>query len=397
MGLDTSRINTDTNNLGPRFGFAYKIDQTGNTVVRGGYGIYYGRTPSILTGTAITQNGIQVQTFTIFSGFPTYPNIFTTPPAASRIPDIYVFAKDYVQPLTQQWSLNIERQLGRDYVLTIGYLGVRGEHLSRTRDVNLLPEVAVQGSLIDGTPITYFRHPGRIDPNFGRISVFDSGADSIYHGGFVQVTKRFARRYQVQAAYTFSKVIDDDPDQTSVVVSTDDAKNAQDTLNPNLERGRGNADITHRFVISAVWDINYANSLGNRAARAVLGGYQLSFISTMQSGRPFTAAVGSDVNNDGNTRTDRAPYVGRNTIGGPNFEQVDIRFSRDFALYKERAKLRLMFEGFNITNRANYNSILTTQYNFNTTTRVFSPAAGFLTPTTTFDPRILQLAAKVTF
>ena len=199
MGLDTSRINTDENNLGPRFGFAYKIDQAGNTVVRGGYGIYYGRTPSILTGTAITQNGIQVQTFTIFSGFPTYPNIFTTPPPASRIPDIYVFAKDYVQPRTQQWSLNIERQLGRDYVLTIGYLGVRGEHLSRTRDVNLLPEVAVPGSLGDGTPVTYFRHPGRIDPNFGRISVFDSGADSIYHGGFVQLTKRFARRYQAQA------------------------------------------------------------------------------------------------------------------------------------------------------------------------------------------------------
>src|SRR5262249_10883435 len=149
--------------------------------------------------------------------------------------------------------------------------------------------------------------------------------------------------------------------------------------------------------VSAVWDLNYANALSNRAARAVLGGYQLSLISTMQSGRPFTVTVGGDANNDGNTRTDRPSYVGRNTIGGPNFEQVDIRFSRDFALYKERAKLRLIFEGFNITNRANYNSILTTQYNFNATTRVFSPATGFLAPTTTFDPRILQLAAKVTF
>src|SRR5262249_55859098 len=92
QALDTSRIPRDNNNFAPRFGFAYRLDSAGRTALRGGYGMYYGRTPSILTGTAITQNGIQVQTFTINSGFPTYPNIFSTPPAASRIPDIYVFA-----------------------------------------------------------------------------------------------------------------------------------------------------------------------------------------------------------------------------------------------------------------------------------------------------------------
>src|SRR5206468_9959099 len=60
MGIDTSRINRDHNNWAPRFGFAYKVDQIGRTVVRGGYGMFYGRTPSILTGTASSQNGIQV-------------------------------------------------------------------------------------------------------------------------------------------------------------------------------------------------------------------------------------------------------------------------------------------------------------------------------------------------
>jgi hypothetical protein len=396
-GLDTSRINTDENNVGPRFGFAYRMDKTGNTVVRGGYGIYYGRTPSILTGTAFTQNGIQVQTYTITSGFPTYPAILSAPPVANRIPDIFVFAADYVQPLTQQWSLNVERQLGRDLALTVGYLGVRGEHLSRTRDINLAPVVPVQGTFADGTPVTYYRHPGRVNPNFGRISIFDSGADSIYHGGFVQLNKRFSHNFQGMVVYTFSKVIDDAPDQTSVVVGTDDAKNAQDTLNPNAERGRGNADIRHRFVISGVWDINYGKSMSSRAARALLSGYQLSLITTVQSGRPFNDFVNTDINNDGNTRTDRVPGVGRNTINGPNFAQVDARFSRDIPLYAERVKLRLMFEGFNLTNRANFNTILTTQYNFTAATRVFTPTTNYLTPSTTYDPRILQLAAKLTF
>ncbi|HEV8146627.1 MAG TPA: carboxypeptidase regulatory-like domain-containing protein, partial [Bryobacteraceae bacterium] len=73
LGLDTSRINLDHNNLAGRFGFAYKLGATGRAALRGGYGTFHGRTPSILTGTAITQNGIQVQTYTLTSGLPTYP------------------------------------------------------------------------------------------------------------------------------------------------------------------------------------------------------------------------------------------------------------------------------------------------------------------------------------
>ena len=248
--LDTSLIASDKNNIAGRFGFAYRLSDTGRTVLRGGAGNFYGRTPSILTGTAFTQNGIQVQTYTLTSNLPSYPNVLSAPPALNRTPDIYVFAKDYVQPLTWQWNLNLEHQLARDYSITLGYLGVRGEHLSRTRDINWLPEVPQQGTYADGTPVTYFRHPGRINPAFGRISLFDSGADSIYHGGFVQLTKRLSQSFQVLTSYTFSKVIDSKPDFTSVVVGTDDSKNAQDTLNPNAERGRGNADITHRFVFS---------------------------------------------------------------------------------------------------------------------------------------------------
>jgi len=145
-----------------------------------------------------------------------------------------------------------------------------------------------------------------------------------------------------------------------------------------------------------VWNIDYANSLQNGILRALLRGYELSTITTVQSGRPFTATVGADVNNDGNTRTDRPPYVGRNTINGPNFADVDLRFSREIGLY-ERLRMRLIFEAFNLTNRVNFDTILATQYNFNATTRVFSPASTFLQPSTTIAPRILQLAAKITF
>ena len=130
LGLDTSRIPLDNNNIAPRFGLAYKVNQAGTIVARGGYGIYYGRTPSILTGTASNQNGIQVQTYTLNAatgGIPTYPNVLSAPPALNRTPDIFVFAPNYVQSLTHQWSFNLEFQLARDYGVTLGYVGVRGE------------------------------------------------------------------------------------------------------------------------------------------------------------------------------------------------------------------------------------------------------------------------------
>ena len=409
IGIDTSRINSDKNNWAPRFGFAYKLDSSGRTVARGGYGMFYGRTPSILQGTAMSQNGIQVQTFSLSSNFPTYPNILSAPPTGvGRTIDIYAFAPDYVQPLTQQWSLNLERQLGNDYAVTLGYLGVRGEHLTRTRDINLFPAVPVAATFSNGTPVTVLQHPNaRPNSNFRRISEFDSGGDSIYHGGFIQLTKRFSQNFQAQTSYTFSKVIDDDPDFTSVVVGGgDDAKVAQDTLRPNLERGLGNADVRHRFVLSGVWNLAYAKSITNTPVRAVLNGFQLSPIVTLQSGRFLSPIIGgnSDIGNDGNTRNDRPPFVGRNTFEAPGYATVDLRVTRDLPVYRENVRLRLIFEAFNIFNRANFgnvniavNSIIATQYNYNAAMRVFTPNPTYGAPNDTFDPRILQLSAKITF
>jgi len=396
-GLDTSRLKLDTNNLAARFGFAYRLTGSDRIVLRGGYGNFYGRTPAIMTGTAHSQNGIQVQTYTIRANFPSYPNVLSAPPAAGRTPDIYVFAPDYVQPLTHQWSLNLETALGRDYSVTLGYLGVRGAHLSRTRDINFFPAQLTAGRIANGSDVQFFRHPlVRPNLNFGRISLFDSGGDSVYHGGFVQLNKRFSQNFQLLASFTLAKVIDTVPDQTSVVVGTgDDAKVAQNTLLPNLDRGRGEADIRKRFVLSGVWDLPYARSLSNAVARAILRDYQLSVIGTAQSGIPFSPTVSGDPDGNGNGRTDRPPLLGRNTMQGPGFAGLDVRLSRDIPLYQERVKLRLIFEAFNSTNRVNFSSWNRGQYGF--ANGVFTPLANFLANTDTSDPRILQLAAKITF
>ncbi|MBM3726784.1 MAG: TonB-dependent receptor [Acidobacteria bacterium] len=404
-GLSTGRMNRDTNNLAGRFGFAYRVANSDRTVLRGGIGTFYARTPSIITGTAHSQNGIQVQGYTLLGSnpahaalMPRWPNVLAAPPALARTPDIYVFAPDYVQPVTHQWNLNIERQTGRDVSLTLGYLGVRGAHLTRTRDINLAQPEMINATLSTGGQVQFPRFSApRPFRGFGRISLFESGGDSIYHGAFVQLTKRYSRNLQFMASYTWSHVVDTAPDATSVVVGADDGKQVQNTLQPNLDRGNGDSDVRHRFVLSGVWDINYAKSMQNPAARALLSGYQLSLITSIQSGRWFSERTTADLNNDGNARSDRTPFVGRNTLRGPGFAAVDLRFSRDIALGTERAALKLIFEGFNITNRANFSGFDQTPWAYNATTRVFTPRPQFRTMTGSADPRILQLAARITF
>ena len=410
-GYDTSKLATDPSNIAPRIGFAYRATKDDRVVIRGGYGIYYARTSGLLLSTAILQNGIDVLTYTITSNLPKYPNVLTTAPGPAAPPDLYIMDPNFKTARTNQISLQTEIRVDRNSSVTVGYLGVFGQNLTRTRDVNLFPETAVSGLMCpttaactsaDGKAITYYRHNGTtagiVRPNtaFGRISLFDSHAISRYNGGFVQYSHRFADGFQALTSYTWSHVVDTRPDNTSVVSGNggDDAKVAQDTLNPNNDLASGDADIRHKFVLSGVWDINYVRS-GSPVAKQVLNGWQVSLITQIQSGRPFNAAVTGDPNGDGNTGNDRVPGLGRNTVRGPYFIAPDLRISRDIALYKERVKLRLLGEAFNFVNRANFNGIVNTQYTF--TAGQFRPTTNFLFRSTNFDPRILQLAVKLIF
>lgn len=401
--LRTDRIHLDPTDISPRFGFAYSPTEDGKTVLRGGYGIFYAVTPSIFTGTAFTQNGINVQTFT-YNGTAipvTYPNLLTSIPSTNRTPSLFVFSHDFKNAQTQQWNLNLEHQFGNNYSVTIGYLGLKGSHLPRTRDVNLFPASSVFFPIATGGTFTFDRFPKlRPDPSFGRIWLADSGADSSYNAAFVQLAKRLSHDFLLQASYTWSHAIDDDPDATAVVVGADDAKIVQNDLQPNLDRGNANADIRQRFTFSGVWDINYVPRSGNIFLRAVLNGWQIATLAQIQSGRPYTSTIGlnPDLNNDGNLRNDRTPGQGRNAWRGPNFMTDDVRLSRYFPLGSERLRLQIMGEAFNVTNSVNFVSLRTTQYNFSG--KAFLPLPTFLTAapgSATGDPRILQLAAKIFF
>jgi Carboxypeptidase regulatory-like domain/TonB dependent receptor len=449
-GILTNRINSDKNNFGPRLGFAWTPSRLNQRiVVRGGYGIYYGRTPSILVGTAHSNNGLQVQTLTYRgTSIPfKYPNTQCGPPTATPScpapapgpgvptpppPTIFVFNPNYVEPYTQQVSLGVEYQLAKDTALTVSYLGVRGVHLQRTRDVNLAGEVpATIGIAGTSTVLNYLRYPSptgtpatcpaglfvvtltspcRPNGNFQRIEEVESNANSSYNGLIIQLNKRFGHNYQILGSYTYGKVIDDAPDATSVVPFSggDDAKMVSDPGNTRADRAAGVNDQRHRFVLSGVWTLNYAQRFSG-AAKQILGGWELSGILTAQSGQPYSAMVNTDLNNDSNRSTDRTPGIGRDTFYLPRTVSLDPRITKNIQ-FTERLRLQLIGEAFNIFNHTNINGVSRTQYAItscgmapNTVPCLAAPQVvssrnfPFQFPTSDITPRIVQLAAKFVF
>src|SRR5262249_16721484 len=160
--------------------------------------------------------------------------------------------------------LGFEYKWAKDTTVSISYLGVKGTHLQRTRDINWLSPTPT--SIMDdhGNNFTYLRFSARRFPAFGRISEFESSADSIYHGLTFSFNKRFSQHFQFLTSFTFSKVIDDAPDGTSVVPFNggDDAKMVQNPLNPSDDRGLGVTNLQKRIAMSGIWDFGaYAEGI----------------------------------------------------------------------------------------------------------------------------------------
>src|SRR5258708_7751542 len=143
----------------------------------------------------------------------------------------------------------------------------------------------------------------------------------------------------------------------------------QDPLNLRGDRGLGVNDQRHRFVLSAIWNLDsYARPLP-RSWRYLVGGWQLSGILTAQTGQPYSGMVNFDLNNDGNSRTDRTPGLGRDTFNLPNFISLDPRITKSIPV-TERVKVQLILEAYNSFNRTNYTSVSTTQFNVSTSPAV---------------------------
>lgn len=410
-GFDTSKIDINKNEWAPRFGFAYTPFSDGKTVIRGGYGMFYGNTPSLMIGTAHSNNGINVGTFTLtpqsyLAPIPTTntANCNVTPKPSYCIPSIYVFQPDFKNPNVQQGNLGVEYALAKDLSFGVTYLWVKSTHLQRTADVNLgALSTATISDTVTGQNFTYDRYAStRPNADFQRISVFKSNANSNYNGMTVQLNKRFSHNFQGGISYTWSHVIDDAPDATAVVPfsSGDDAKIAMYSTAVGRERASGVNDQRHRFVLNHVWDLNYGKELP-KYVKWITGGWQWSGILTAAAGQPYSNVVNGDLNGD-SKNNDRLPGTGRNQYNLPATWSYDPRVTRNINLKGESVRLQLFAEAFNLFNRFNVTGVRNVQYALSSGTlrlqnQTTAPTAYWGLPTATSGGRIIQLGAKVTF
>jgi outer membrane receptor protein involved in Fe transport len=407
-GIDTSFLHTDKNNIAPRVGFAWSPDS--KTVVRGGYGLFYGRTPSIMVGTAHSNNGINVISIRLTGNqVPKYPTVLTAPPTgvAGALPSIFFFDPSYQNPEVHQASAGFERQLKDDLVVAVGYMFVAGRDLQRTRDYNIGTPVPTPVPILGGGSVTIQQFPTvRPFTSFARILRFESTAESTYNGLTAELRKRFGGRMQASLAYTLGKVTDTKPDATAVVPGNagDDAKYVSNPADFEADRAPGDLDQRHRLVFSGYWDMDYFKG-SSGATKALLGGWHLSWISTIESGLPYSRKISNDVNRDQNPSNDIVPGF-RNSQRLPTQYNTDLRLSKRIPL-GSRARLELIGEGFNIFNQTNVTSQQTAYYNF--TNGVLVPQTNLANPRLNFgtdsgatigpdqNARVVQLAAKVTF
>ncbi len=184
----------------------------------------------------------------------------------------------------------------------------------------------------------------------------------------------------------------------------DDAKYVSNPADFEADRAPGDLDQRHRLVFSGVWDMDYFKSSGG-ATRALFGGWQMSWIWTIESGLPYTRKISNDVNRDQNPSNDIVP-------GFRNSERLPTMYNTDFRLTKRiplgsRLQLDLIGEGFNLFNHTNVSARQQAYYNF--TNGVLVPQTNLSNPRLNFgadsaaqigpdqSARIIQLAAKVTF
>jgi hypothetical protein len=442
----SGRVPSDKNNVAPRVGFAYRLGGGRPLVVRGGYGLFYPRIPSIYASQVETDNGLNqshllldTEDFYQHAVFPTYPNPLVTCSTSARVclapssvagmvtSDVSAFDRDFRTPVVVQSSLGVEREVAQRLAIGANYLYVHGEHLIRARDVNLPPPVQVQYPVFDASGQTFTGQYYTVDsfarwmacgtppcltdvvrplPQLDAVNVFESAASSIYHGLTLSVRRRMTNGLYFRSAYTWAKAIDDGQD--ALVVGR--PATVQDAYNPQGERGLSTTDQRQRFVFSWIAEprpFHRANPLLGK----LFNQWTISGVVTAGSGRPVNAQVLGDANGDGNSGNDRLPGYRRNSFTGPDYTTTSLRLKRRVYL-RERLRLDLLVESFNVLNHLNQR-VDTTDDGFLSAAATFVAQArtinghrypahyetnkSFLAPTNSYAPRQVQFSLRLTF
>jgi Carboxypeptidase regulatory-like domain len=378
-GIPRSGYEPDRNNWGPRFGLAWAPGTSEDTVLHAGYGVYFDQS-SLAPGEGLYFNQpyfdlnlyfpLPGLPLTVNDPFPSfYP--FALPPSALG------FQRDLRTSYFQQWNFKLQRQVGNNRVAELAYVGSKGTKVLSGRDINQPPASPQQPNL-------------RPVPQFADITFEESRGGSSYHSFQGRFQQRFQSGFSALASYTLGKSLDD---SSTFFASFGDPNFPQDSLNLAAEKGRSNFDVRQRFSLSYSYEFPSArggSSTSTGFLPFLLSGWATHGIITLQTGRPFTVALLSEIdrsntgrsnlgfgaNDRPNRRADGKfsdpqpeqwfdtqafalpPFgnfgsSGRNILDGPGYKDVTLSLTKDTSL-REELRLQFRAEFFNLFNHVNF-------------------------------------------
>ena len=436
-GYPTGLMYANQHNFAPRIGIAKNLPSFG-LVLHAAYGIFF---------TPVDQNTWCNQRHNVPYVFPeTQQADNFTPPAAlfksglnfgtpvlgtgtlpATIVSFTAFDPHAPAQYVQQWNGSVQKSLGKDTSLEVGYIGARGFHLQRAHLINdTLPGPGPLGPRRPFKTLTFV--PDTTLPTgsttaviqsqtfpVSTINLLENTAQSWYDAGYVNLRRRYSHGLSLLANYTYAKNLTNAPDFRSPM---DEPSIPQNNNNLNAEKGPG-CDIRHRFALSAVYDLPAYR--GAEWARLVTQNWHFSTIYQYQTGMPFTISVFGDTANSGTVLGEnpiRANYtgqpifgpgthtaaewfnpaafaspaaytygnVGRNSVYGPGLQTMDVALARTFN-FTERANFQFRAEAFNALNKTNLGTPnrYVNEPQFGTVTMAMTPG------------REIQLSARVSF
>ena len=417
-GLPDGGYNTAWSNIAPRVGFAYDLFGNGKTSIRGGYGVFYDRINTLQTNQAATQGpfgtivnltGNAVNN--VSDPYAGDSNPFPAPlnPATDVkfvLPHVAFLYEEHMRnPYVQSFNLTFEREFAARFIGRVAYAGSKGTRLYSGRELN--PAIFAPGV----TTATTNQRRLYASSGFGSMILVEPVSNSTFHSMQVTGERRFSKGFSILANYVWSKSIDDgSANKGNGVTHANPFNNAYD-------KGPSDFDHTHVFTASGLWEIPIR--FDNKLTNSLLGGWNLTGITTIQSGNTFTVGSGVDNSRSGvggdradvigdpffgsRSRVDLigqylnkaafAPNVigtfgsqGRNRFRGPGLANIDLGVHKNFKI-TERVNTQFRFETFNSLNKVNLSNPTTGQNSVN-----------FMRITTIIgDPRILQFALRLSF
>jgi hypothetical protein len=430
----TASLPHDGNNFGPRFGFAWDALGSGRTVLRGGYGVYFGRIVNSTALSALSGTGsVNAQRSYYFrptdTGAPPFPYVFSTPPAHSVAPNAVFFDAHFQNPQIQQAELSVEQSIGWATSLSVSGLLSLGRELPNFVDANIdltnvgsiTYDVVDPGGLGPIKSATYTApfFNQRLNSAYQQATSIFSETNSRYEAALVRLNHRMRHGVLFHLNYTYSHAMDYNQNESTYA----DGNDVLDPRDFSLEYGTSRFDVRQRLaggaVISSRWKVGGWKG-------ALLNDYAVAPVAQIQTGLPYTlrtigavpsvkvvdslgrietvAGLGASINGSGGDN--RLGEVGRNTFRYPATFGVDLRASKNIHM-GEKFVVELLAESFNLLNHRNATHMDTSGYSLSGATGPFTQphmtyvdTFGTVTnanSTTLMRERQIQVAVRVHF